>query len=289
MKLPQHPTEVGVPGGRRASGFTMVEVAIALAVIGFALVAIIGILPAGLNVQRENREETIINQEASLWMDAIRSGAQGMNYLVDHVDMIRVRETYFDASGLENGNDEFVYTPYASSPAGYELTNGRAIVGLISAPRFRPGPIDGGFTSNHVEVYARAVSGSATEVPPQDNPTVRESAFSYRLTVSVAPFYAVSDQWYDYHQFLQATGPGAAGGSEAEYAQAVAANLHDIRLDFQWPLRPPLDMSMTPNVATNVGSGELTFRALCSGSVSNLVMRPNVHYAWLQPRTYVKQ
>jgi hypothetical protein len=46
------------------SAFTMVEIAISLAVIGFALVAIIGVLPRGLRVQRENREETIINQDA---------------------------------------------------------------------------------------------------------------------------------------------------------------------------------------------------------------------------------
>ena len=46
------PTE---PGRRR--GFTMIEIAIALGVIGFALVAIMGILPLGLTVQRDNRFE----------------------------------------------------------------------------------------------------------------------------------------------------------------------------------------------------------------------------------------
>jgi len=46
-------------------GFTMVEIAIALAVIAFALVAIIGVLPIGMNVQRDNRAETIINQDAT--------------------------------------------------------------------------------------------------------------------------------------------------------------------------------------------------------------------------------
>ena len=56
--------------GLRTQAFTLVEVAIALAVIGFALVAIIGILPAGLNVQKENREETIINQENSRKIDS---------------------------------------------------------------------------------------------------------------------------------------------------------------------------------------------------------------------------
>ena len=43
----------------RVTGFTMVEIAICLAIIGIALVAIIGVLPIGINVQRDNREETL--------------------------------------------------------------------------------------------------------------------------------------------------------------------------------------------------------------------------------------
>src|SRR6476660_3300331 len=55
-----------------ASGFTMVEIAIAVAVIAFALVAIIGILPAGLQVQKENREDTLMAQDGTYFMEAIR-------------------------------------------------------------------------------------------------------------------------------------------------------------------------------------------------------------------------
>jgi len=61
------------PAGRRA-GFTMAEIAIALGVIAFALIAIIGILPIGLQVQRDNREETIITQDARLLIEAIMGG-----------------------------------------------------------------------------------------------------------------------------------------------------------------------------------------------------------------------
>ena len=63
----------------------MVEIAIALAVIGFALVAIIGVLPSGLEVQKDNREETNINQDAVYFMDAIRSGARGADDLTNYV------------------------------------------------------------------------------------------------------------------------------------------------------------------------------------------------------------
>jgi len=55
------------------------------------LVAIIGVLPYGMNVQKDNREETIINQEATVLMNAIRSGAQGMDDLTNYVVAITMR------------------------------------------------------------------------------------------------------------------------------------------------------------------------------------------------------
>ena len=75
-------------GGRR--GFTMIEIAIALAVIGFALVAIIGILPMGLNIQKETRERTIINHDAMYFLDALKNSAQGLDELTNFVARIDV-------------------------------------------------------------------------------------------------------------------------------------------------------------------------------------------------------
>ena len=40
----------------RSAGFTMIEIAVSIAIVGFALVAVIGVLPAGMNTQRDNRE-----------------------------------------------------------------------------------------------------------------------------------------------------------------------------------------------------------------------------------------
>src|ERR1700683_5220600 len=81
-------------------GFTMIEIAIAIGVIGFALVAIIGILPAGLDVQKDNREDTLISQDAPYFLDAIRNGAplfaglpnanaHGLDFLTNYVQSIR--------------------------------------------------------------------------------------------------------------------------------------------------------------------------------------------------------
>ena len=158
---------------------------------------------------------------------------------------------------------------------------------MISTPQFRPDPnVAGGFISNRVDIYVRAISGSATEKMPQDNQTVREGAFGYRLTASMMPFYAVSDQWYDYYEFLQVAGQGAGAGNDPElaYARRMAANLHDVRLRFRWPLRPPFDARVQPEqVPTNVGPGRLTFRTTLSGSATNEFSGDGVVYSWLQP------
>ena len=61
---------------RRCAAFTMIEIAIALAVIAFALIAIIGILPTGLQINRDNREETIVNQDARLIVEAIKTAGR---------------------------------------------------------------------------------------------------------------------------------------------------------------------------------------------------------------------
>ncbi len=78
----------GIHGIRGKGGFTMVEIAIAIAVIAFALVAIVSILPTGLQVQRDNREETIINNDGMYWLEAIRSGNAGSYELANFVESV---------------------------------------------------------------------------------------------------------------------------------------------------------------------------------------------------------
>src|SRR6478672_1143855 len=78
---------------RRTAAFTMVEIAIAVAIIAFALVAIIGILPAGLQVQKDNRQDTLIGQDGSYFMEAIRNGAAGADELATYVENITVNGT----------------------------------------------------------------------------------------------------------------------------------------------------------------------------------------------------
>src|SRR6266478_1601592 len=79
-----------VPKKRAVAAFTMVEIAISLGVIAIALVAILGVLPTGVRVQRDNREDTILNQEGVFWLEAIRSGSKGLDYLTNYVDTITI-------------------------------------------------------------------------------------------------------------------------------------------------------------------------------------------------------
>ena len=158
---------------RRSSsrGFTMIEIAIALGVIAFALVAIMGILPLGLTVQRDNRFETIINQDATYWLEAIRNGAQHAS--VDQDDLTN----YVELITL------FIPTSTGTNPVPYKLGNGGLsgnqfnstgdIISLLTNPYFANG------TAFLAEADVRAISGSAGEKKS-------EVSFTYRMEVALS-------------------------------------------------------------------------------------------------------
>src|SRR5205809_5047379 len=80
-----------IRGGRPTrAGFTMVEIALSIAVVAFALVAILGVLPTGMTVQKDNRDDNVINQEGRYWLEAIRSGARGIEDLTNYVESITI-------------------------------------------------------------------------------------------------------------------------------------------------------------------------------------------------------
>src|SRR5437899_12670290 len=115
---------VPIRGPQSASGFTMVEIAIAVAVIAFALVAIIGVLPAGLQVQKENREDTLMAQDGTYFMEAIRNGSMGTNdYVAQYV-------TKIERTGP--GVAEVFTNSGASTPTSFSTDY--EVVGLLSIP-----------------------------------------------------------------------------------------------------------------------------------------------------------
>jgi prepilin-type N-terminal cleavage/methylation domain-containing protein len=187
-------------------GFTMIEIAIALAVIAFALVAIIGVLPIGLNVQRDNRAETIINQDATYWLEAIRSGAQGLDDLMNYVERITVTNRLTGAfTVFENANLPGVPPP--------TFANGAEIIGLLSTPA-----LDG----TNVEAIVRTISGPATEKFTRADAPGAELVFRYRLTAAVAVVDPAAVQDFN---------SAVAGGTPEPMS-----TLFDIQLQFNWPV-----------------------------------------------------
>ncbi|MGD1089398.1 MAG: type II secretion system protein, partial [Verrucomicrobiota bacterium] len=170
------------------SGFTMVEIALSLAVIGIALVAIIGVLPIGMNVQKDNREETIIDQDATVFIEAIRSGASSpyATDLTNYVYAITNFQTPYNNS--EAGTTTTLgYTIFP----GY-LTNNARIIGLLSWPEYtdnngNPIPYLVNGYSNHVFAYVHSISGAAVEKPPQDNQIIQQDSFGYEISCGNVP------------------------------------------------------------------------------------------------------
>ena len=151
--------------------FTMIEIALCLAIIGFALVAIIGVLPTGMGVQKDNREETIINQDAVMWLDTIRSGARGHDDLTNYILWITNVVTEFTIGATTNmvpgHSNVYVYSFTSSTKDGVQmnprldLTNGQIIIGLLSKPKLEPpNPVAGNFLSNYIVATVRSMSGS---------------------------------------------------------------------------------------------------------------------------------
>ena len=256
------------------SAFTMVEIALCLAIVGFALVAIVGVLPFGLNVQKENREDTILNQDSSIWIDAIRSGSFGYDDLTNHVDRIVVETYQYDANSNLVGSFTTVgeQGPPALGDLKVQINNGAKIVGLLSTPKILRDPSGvGPFRSNYVYAYVRAVSGGATEKAPQGNANVRDGSFSYRMAVEVT----------------------LAGNSDPENIltnvvnTVMEHNLSDVRLLCRWPLKQSFNPAL-PLDRPLVGNSRIVFRTQAAGVIAQdgFADAPGVPFYFIQPRDY---
>lgn len=276
-------TPLTQPNPRATAAFTMVEIAISLAVIAFALVAIIGVLPSGLTVQRENREETIINQDASVFASAIRNGERGVDYLTNYVYAIVNQWTEYQI--ISNAPNDIVTNQLRAnvdsyydtnsdirsiaSPPVMPLTNGLRIIGLMSRPKYELFPANAFpnfMRSNFVVVYARAQSGLASEKPPQQNADVRADAFAYRLIC-------------DNQQVQMYANPAPLPAGAVNYTPHLAHNLRELRLTFRWPL----------NLKGEAGNGRQTFRMEVGGNLETIT-DPYVPHPlfFFRPNTFVK-
>lgn len=270
------------------AAFTMVEIALCLAIIGFGLVTIIGVLPQGLDVQKTNREETVIDQDAQVWMDALRSGARGFDNLTNYVVGITNYWTIYDVTGKghysitnvrRSGVDGYTYNhsvvnSQQNVPGSYGLTNGLRIIGLLSMPSIMTPPpyLQGTFQSNYVVAYVRAMSGSAADKYPQNNPEVLDNAFQYRMVVQNVPYVP--------SPYLL---PDSTNSIDSHMLSRLQTNSHSLRLFFRWPVLPN----------GHLGSGRQTFRLLVGGQLlsgydSGLSTNEQPKLYLFQPSTYTQ-
>lgn len=275
---------VKVKGAGKASGFTMIEIAISLAVIGFALVAIIGILPLGLNVQKDNREDTLVSQDGQYWMDVLRYGRQGTNsfdgagldFLTNYVETINVK-TYSGTNFLYNNliSDVTYGTPDAPgniAPSFRVLTNGHVIVAVLSTPQYQPGGKYGvpGMVRNDVTATVRGMSGSALE----QNGGNQLVAFKYQMGVTMMPYSTtpwMNDVYTNYT--VGVSEPSLqTNHNQLLYLQN---GLMDLRMQFSWPV--------LPNNST--GPNRKYFRTLVSGRLEDISM-PNLPLYVINPGAY---
>lgn len=216
---------------RRTAAFSMVEIALCIAIVAIAMVAIMGVMPLGLSVQKQNREDTIIDQEAQILIDAIRGGATRLDELTNYVDFVLQTHQPTDAPANIRSNSfkgQFFSWPLNSPLAGIDrVPAGKSlrpedIVGLLSLPKLMVYRNQAG--TNTTTAQMRAFSGPleekmrpVTSGKPKTNQV--DFAFRYQVTAEVIQV---------------PTGPEA----EAPFVGRDVFRLpvFNVRLTFRWPV-----------------------------------------------------
>jgi type II secretory pathway pseudopilin PulG len=257
---------------RSLAAFTMIEIALALAVIGFALVAIIGVLPAGMSVQRDNRESTLVNFDANFLMDAITSGTAGLDDLTNHVIAITNYYTVYKIGPNNvltlNSSHWIAYTPTGTSSdkagSGPNVLNtGSNIIALLTTPKYFVS--QGDLYSNYITADFRAMTGSLADQGTSQS--AQSFAFAYRLYPEIIPYAAAGAPWTNNPEVGQV-------------ADNFQANFTQIRLRFRWPIYPN----------GQVGNSRLTFRTSASGYLAYgppFLSSSFIPTAFVQPGNYI--
>lgn len=229
------------------SGFTLLEIAVSLAVIGFAIVAVIGVLPTGLNIQRDTRERTVVMQDAKFFMEAIRQGGRGTNDLVANVERIWV--AYYEGAGVPPRIEEL--------ERGKHFKLDSEIIEYLTLPRY-------GKHDDHLYTVAlvRSLSGLASEkgaISGEDN----RIAFNYFIRTEVVPITSVPNQTFTTTEVLDPR-ELAQRRTELDYFRR---SLQELNVTVMWP---PLPVDYTHGW---VPKNQVSFRTFYSGSMTNKQQR----------------
>lgn len=242
-------------------GFTMVEIALSLAVVAFALVAILGVLPTGMTVQKDNREDTLINQEGRYWLEAIRSGALGLEDLTNHVESIR-RTNYIGTSTGSRADFKVDQTIVINNDRPTDLQPSD-IIALLSTPKYVGRP-DGKTNVHFVAARVKAITGPAAEKGLLTN----EFSFRYELQAEITSIPPIPNAF------------AATNVAMGRYNQLMTNSLHDVRLIFRWPV-------VQRGNGWFVGNGRKTFRARISGQYRDYALTNKALEDWSYARVLV--
>ncbi len=87
-------------GGKRRAGFSLVEVVSSLGIVSFGLVALLGLLPVGIQVSRDSRESTAEAQITQYLSNFVHQSSSSQL-----TDLIEPHAFYFDRQGLSLPED----------------------------------------------------------------------------------------------------------------------------------------------------------------------------------------
>ena len=180
----------------------MVEIAISLAIVAFALVAILGVLPTGMTVQKDNREDTQMKVDGLYFLDGIRNGTRGLDDITNYVEEVRVVLT----------SDGKTVSDFA-----YTNLNAEQIIGILGTPKYPLGLGNPGLV-NRVTARVRGISGAAAEKTTRDY----DIAFRFEIESEVVPVVPLNID-------------DLSSGWQI-YSSGIEANLHDLRLTVRWPV-----------------------------------------------------
>ena len=251
----------------------MVEIALAIGILGIALVAIVGVLPVGMNVQKENREDTLIEQEGDFFMEALVNSQDfgrdsiigtGQRRLTNVVDRINVR--YLDIeSNTVTSDITYDRDNTAGLIAGW---NPRTVIGLLSKPYWTRDT----WHTQRIETRAvvRASVGSAAE----QTPLFEDFAFHYELMVKIHPYSSPYELGGDPALKDQMVDLGAFGLNELRRQESLMQNLYEVTLEIRWPVT-----GAEEGVENyTVGNNKRVFRRYVSGSLVEDMRSPEMYF-----------
>ena len=245
---------------RHQEGFTMVEIALCLAVVGFALVAIIGVLPIGMRVQADNREDTFVNADGIFLLESIRSGSRGLDYLTNHFDSITV-------SNSTGASTVYTFSPTRSLD---KFSNGSQILGLLSTPHYFQ--VANRRITNTVSAIVRSINGSAL-TQSRDG---RDFAFTYRLIAEMTPLNVFPPALTNFSSLGLDQQDVVGRSNNWRLASNLGPNFHELRLSIQWPV-------YQQGNRMQIGSNRKTLRTLVNGRLTIDASEGLVH---VQPSQY---